>query len=229
MLKLFYYQKTDRGKIREINEDSLAAILPENDDERLSKGSVFVVADGLGGLADGEVASREAVRTFEELFKRSQNPLTVADIKKIFDVINAGIFKINSPKMSDQWMATTLTASYFYKNKVSVGHVGDCRMYQVRRKKIGCLTKDHSAGRHILTRAIGTHPMVQTDVYETAILPEDVYVQCSDGLYSMMDDRQIQDCVVKNDPQKSCENLVALANKQGGHDNITVQVIEIHD
>ncbi len=228
-MKLSYYQKTDCGRVREINEDSFSAILPKEESMRLKEGSAFVVADGLGGLADGEIASRGAIYTFEELWRDSPNFRNAEGVNEIFNTINKKIFELNRPKNSGDWMATTLTASFFYEDLLYIGHVGDCRVYQVRHHKIHCLTKDHSSSRNILTRAIGTHPSVQVDFYTAPLQTGDCYVQCSDGLYSMADDEAMLNSITQNSPQQTCETLVTLANRQGGLDNITVQVIQLYE
>ena len=122
-------------------------------------------------------------------------------------------------------MATTLTASFFYQDRLYIGHVGDCRTYRVRDRRIQSLTTDHAIGRHTLTRTIGAEPDVEVDVYEVTPRAGDLYVQCSDGLYGMVSDQEIMEVASQNPPQKSCDELIRLANHYGGADNITVQVI----
>ena len=228
-MRLSYYQNTDRGQVREINEDFMAAITPGDNELSLKEGSVFVIADGLGGLADGEVASGEAIQTFEMLWRDLPDFQTTQGVRTIFNTINARIFQINHPKESAEWMATTLTASFFYENRLTIGHIGDCRVYQVRHHQIRRLTTDHSFSRNILTRTIGTDPSVQADVYTLPLEVGDSYIQCSDGLYSMVDDQAILDSTAEEDPRKVCEILIASANRRGGLDNITVQVIQVHE
>ena len=137
------------------------------------------------------------------------------------------IYQMNKKEGPWECMATTLTTSLFYEDHLSIGHVGDCRVYQVRDGRILCLTKDHSVDRHTLTRAIGTSFDIEVDVYEWQIKPNDCYIQCSDGLYSMVSEKDILNSAAESSVEKACEQLVKLANENGGADNITLQVIRL--
>ena len=220
-----YAQQTDRGRVRENNEDFMSAVPAKDDHTANKKGNLFIVADGLGGLASGEIASREAVEGLEKawgLLDRFEGPQWIKDT---FRAVNAAIFKVNQARGLDRMMATTLTASFFHQKHLCIGHVGDCRVYRIRGRTIHRLTQDHALDRHTITRTIGGEPDVEVDVYE--LLPEkgDIYIQCSDGLYSMIPETEVLKTVIQNTPKKSCEALVRLANAYGGADNITVQVI----
>lgn len=229
MLGILYSQISDRGQLRENNEDSYEACVPDDPHVLSRKGALFVIADGLGGLADGEVASRSAALQSRDLFNGRQEVQPARWLREVTRQVNKKIYGMNCEKSPMEWMATTLTLCLFQNRRLHVGHVGDCRVYRVRGNTISCLTQDHTIGRHTLTRAIGTDPKVEPDLVEEEALPGDLYVQCSDGLYSMMAGEELQSIVTRFPPRESCEHLAALANERGGPDNITVQVIRLRE
>ena len=226
-LKIQFAEGTDQGQVRANNEDSLAAILALDPVTEKDKGNLFIVADGLGGLASGEVASRSAVEGVSNAWqdlKRFQSP---SWLKETFLQVNDAIFTENQKRGREDIMATTLTVCLFHGNHLNIGHVGDCRVYRVRGGKIHCLTVDHAIDRYTLTRTIGAEPKVEVDVYELVPEKGDIYVQCSDGLYSMVPDEKILETVRDQGPEVGCQKLIELANAAGGQDNITVQVIHL--
>lgn len=227
MHQLTYAQITDCGKVRENNEDSMALCIPPDVKDQQIKGALFIVADGLGGLADGEIASRTAVDTLEKLWSDLTQFPGPAWLEEAFQAVNSTVYKVNQTREPYEIMATTLTASLFFKDKLYIGHVGDCRAYRIRDNKIHQLTQDHAIGRHTLTRTIGTDMPVQADVYETPLKKGDIYIQCSDGLYPLLKEKELQEIASQNLPKKGCQEFVKLANQYGGPDNITVQVIHV--
>lgn len=207
---------TDPGLVRENNEDSMAI-----------EGPFFVVADGLGGLPEGEVASQAAVQKLISLYKGLKKFPGKDWLREAFLEANRIIFGFNSGRTQAERMATTLTASLFHKQKIFIGHVGDCRVLQIRKGRSSWLTTDHSTGRHSLTRCIGFSPDVEVDVYESDTESGDIYVQCSDGLHSVVSQDEITRTAQKYPPKETCEKLVGLANHYGGPDNITLQVVRV--
>lgn len=191
------------------------------------KGFLFAVADGLGGMERGEVASGMAVLELHYLFKAMIEFTGPSWLREAFVKVNQRIYGENKPLAVDEWMGTTLTASLFFKDQLTIGHVGDSRLYQIRRGAISRLTTDHSLDRYTLTRVVGTGPKVEADIYEIQAEPGDTYVQCSDGLYSMVSDEAISAAASSCSPEEGCRRLVELANGNGGADNITLQVIKV--
>jgi protein phosphatase len=226
-LNLSYFQVSNRGWVRDINEDFASVIMPEGEEQRLSEGCLFALADGLGGQPDGEIASREAIAHLDKLEKSHVHFKSSDEVEKIIRDINQHVYTLNKHKASYDRMATTLTVSFFYQNKISIGHVGDCRVYRIRGPEIRCLTQDHSAGPNALTRAIGLENHIEVDYYEYPLEKEDIYIQCSDGLHSILSNYEIFQQAVLNDPRATCMNLIDLAMRRGGPDNITVQTIQI--
>ncbi len=226
-MNITYFQVSNRGWVRENNEDFASVIMPEDVERRLSDGCLFALADGLGGLPDGEIASRESIAHLEKLEKGHSHFQSPAEVEKLFRSINHHVYTLNEHKPSFKRMATTLTVSFFHQKHISIGHVGDCRVYRVRGPEIRCLTQDHSTGPTELTRAIGLEDHVEVDYYEHKLEKEDIYIQCSDGLHNVLSNYEIYQQIQFGDPRATCMNLINMAMRRGGPDNITVQTIEV--
>ena len=224
--------RTDVGCVRERNEDSLAVSPP-----------LFAVADGMGGHAAGDVASELAVKVL------MKNAPTTADVDMRGDaVIKANHAVINEALRAElAGMGTTMTACVIEGTHLAIAHVGDSRAYLLHHGKLQQLTRDHSlvadmveAGRlteeearvhpnrSIITRAIGSDPNMQPDLYEITASPGDRLLLCSDGLYSMVENSRIQSQLARiRDPQRCASALVNDAISAGGLDNVTVVVVDI--
>jgi serine/threonine protein phosphatase PrpC len=233
---------SDRGRLRPANEDSLV-VRPE---QRL-----FAVADGMGGHAAGEVASRLAAGVIEQL----ELPVDPS-LDGLPEVIAQGIRAANHAIVEDSsvnrdhmGMGTTLTVLALAPDlqRAVYGHVGDSRLYQLRGRKLEQITRDHTwvqeqvdAGRlsipqarshplsSVLTRALGTEPNVDVDTGTLDCLPGDRFLLCSDGLTGMLVDRIIADIMIQDaGPREIAEQLIEAANDRGGADNITVVVVAL--
>ncbi|HAV21326.1 MAG: Stp1/IreP family PP2C-type Ser/Thr phosphatase [Bacillota bacterium] len=222
--------RSDIGLVRAVNEDSF-----------LVTDVLFAVADGLGGHEAGEVASRMAIDLLEEhLPYFRSNP---ADkLRETFTRINTAIHQRSMSDENCKGMGTTLTALLIQDGTAYIGHVGDSRAYLVRDNVIYQLTEDHSVvgelvrlglltkgeakthpQRHLLTRAIGTLPEVDIEIVNSKIEPGDRFILCTDGLSEAIEDSGILDVVTSNQtPPQVVDELINLANRNGGHDNVTV-------
>jgi serine/threonine protein phosphatase PrpC len=238
---------SDVGCVRELNEDSGACIQPDNPELRASKGSLILVADGMGGHSAGEVASRLAVDIITRIYYEDAGDPQSA-LKKAFREANREIHKAAEKDESKTGMGTTCTALVLQNGTAISAHVGDSRLYLVRRQAIYLMTEDHSAvmemvkaglitieqARHhpdknVILRALGSHPEVEVFSWN-APLPVrggDRFVLCSDGLYDLVEDDEIKERVAERHPHSACETLIGLARERGGYDNITVGVIAV--
>lgn len=234
---------TDVGRVREKNEDYLETF-------ESAFGNVFIVCDGMGGHIAGEIASRLAVATIKEHI--ISNPEKINNTKQI---IRSAIQLANS-KIIEKWhdepqlkgMGTTIVILIIRFNFAYYAHVGDSRIYIVRNKKIYQITKDQSFVQSLvdgglisykeaethprkneITQALGISDTVKIDLNEIGLnlYKDDAFILCTDGLTGLVDDDIIQNIVIKNDAQDSCTKLVSLANNNGGHDNITIQIIRV--
>ena len=225
--------RTDVGLVREHNEDSLLVAPP-----------LFVVCDGMGGHEAGEVASEMAIRTMENLadsIKDAQSMISAVE------AANLNVIKAPRQGIGREGMGTTMTAAKVTGERVMIAQVGDSRAYLLHNGRIQQLTRDHSLmadliesgqiteaearfhpNRSVITRAIGSDPYMQPDIYELNLSSGDRLLLCSDGLNAMLDDYQIEDILRDvTDPQTCADMLVSAARNAGGYDNITTIVVDI--
>ena len=205
---------------------------------------LFAVADGMGGARGGEIASRVAATALGESVDGSGASRVVALIQEA----NRQVYERAREDSDASGMGTTITVALFEDGIVSIGHVGDSRAYLIRDRKVDQLTEDHSLvaelvrtgrlspeeaethpQRSVITRALGTDPDVDVDVFSVEAKPGDLFLICSDGLTSMVDDATILDVVERqrHDLDAAAKELVAAANLSGGEDNITVVFFEV--
>lgn len=228
--------KTHTGRQREANEDSCFERAP-----------VFAVADGMGGAQAGEVASGLAVEAFEA--ERDDALAPEAYLRETAERANRSIFERARGDSSRSGMGTTLTAAVLADGEVSIGHVGDSRAYLLREGELGQLTNDHSlveelrrqgkltreqAAEHpqrsVITRALGPEPGVDVDTMTVSARAGDVFLLCSDGLTTMLDDDRVQAILEEaEDLEQAADHLVRAANDRGGKDNITVVLFRLED
>jgi serine/threonine protein phosphatase PrpC len=226
---------TDLGKVREGNEDSYLVDPPL---------LLYAVADGMGGHRGGEVASHLALETVESLARAGTGTLAHQ-----VQEANRTVFERSQRDRRVTGMGTTLTAARIVDDAVHLAHVGDSRAYLLRAGAFRQLTEDHTlvnrmvkAGeitadeadvhphRNVLTRALGTEPDVEVDETEVVLMDGDRLLLCSDGLFGMVTEDQIQ-AILENepDPQRAADRLVVAANRAGGVDNITALVLDTHE
>jgi protein phosphatase len=228
MYDIRFAQATHQGLVRSNNEDAMVIEDPGQASLREKKGVLFAVADGLGGLDQGEVASRTAVDEVRRLFHALPQLRDGHWLREAVEIANEQIFNLNKGLVHLERMATTLTLSVFKGGRVYVGHVGDSRLYRVRSEKITRLTTDHSIDRHTLTRVVGLDSTVIPELCEFDLEHRDRYIQCSDGLYASLSDGEILRIALKfESPQEAVSKLIEAANAAGGIDNTTVQVIDV--
>jgi len=226
--------KTDVGRQRSVNEDSLVLAPP-----------FFAVADGMGGARAGEVASAMAAETFQG--ESDSGEPAEAQLTRILREANRRIYELAVSDDSHRGMGTTVTAAKVTGNEVSLGHVGDSRAYRLRDGELEQVTRDHSlvaelersgqitpeAAEHhpqrsIITRALGPEPDVQVDTYTLAGRDGDLFLICSDGLTSMISDDELASILRSSDTlDEAADSLVRAANQSGGKDNITVVLFRL--
>jgi protein phosphatase len=233
--------RTDVGIVRSGNEDNYL-MLPDR--------AVFIVADGMGGHAAGEVASEMAVRIVAQQLGDLAGLDAAATADRLRHAIreaNAAIFERTLTEHDKRGMGTTATALVLRDRQYLVGQVGDSRAYLLRDGQLLQLTKDHSyvqeqvdAGylspdearthpySNVITRCVGANDDVAPDTYVGTLHPGDLFLLASDGLTGMIDDTRLHDLMTSSpDPQRLVEQLVAEANRLGGLDNITAIVVRI--
>ena len=243
-MKVKCFQLSSAGVVRDHNEDFIAFWQPDDFALLQGIGSLAVLADGVGGMGNGEVASRMAAETAQAIFKESKPGSPPANVVR--EIYNEAAVKIFQASGGKGRMSTTLLTSIFRDDKVTVAHVGDSRAYLIRAGKIKRLTSDHSytslqvklglllernamtsPHRSTLTRSVGAEPICHFDITTEALVKGDVVLHCSDGLYGYVLDDEILDAVNKYHPGEACKRLVALAEKRQASDNVSIQIIHV--
>lgn len=230
--------RTDTGRQRPHNEDAFE-LAPDM--------GIAVLADGMGAHNAGEVASQIAVSTTLSILRQTAGISAHDRLETAVHAAHGGIQEKAGSSSRYQGMGTTIVAVLLDKLKLHVAHVGDSRLYQLRKGVLTALTRDHSllqefidkglyspeearqkVARNILTRALGLEGELKVDVREVFIQAGDRYLVCSDGLYEMVSDTDIAAMLNRSmSADDTCGALIELANAKGGKDNITVVVIDI--
>lgn len=238
------FAKSDIGRERQINEDYYYIAKDED------KIKLYIIADGMGGYNAGEVASKLAVKSVKE-YIYSNYDISNTDQEYIENIMrdavkyaNDVVYKTSLTKPELNGMGTTLDACLIYNNKVFIGHIGDSRVYRIRKDFVRKVTKDHSyvqkliedgtitkeeaynhPKKNMLTKALGCIEPIEPDVVIKTFLKDDILVMTTDGLTNMIKEDEIFN-IIKEDLNTSVENLVEKANDNGGYDNITVVIIK---
>jgi serine/threonine-protein kinase len=243
-MKIKCFQLSSVGTVRDHNEDFVAFWEPQDFHQLQKTGSLAVLADGVGGEGNGDIASRMAAETALEIFREAKPDASTNDtVRRIFDEAAARIFQAAQQKGR---MSTTLLATVFRDDKATVAHVGDSRAYLIRAGKIKRLTTDHSyttlqvrlglllernamtsQHRSTLTRSVGSDPICHYDIKTETLEQGDLILHCSDGLYGFVLDEEILDIIVKNHPAEACKRLIGAAERRQASDNVSVQIIQV--
>ncbi len=245
--KLQHATLSDVGLRRQNNEDSAAAYLCASETEFTSRGHLFLVADGMGGHAVGELASQLAAESIPHAWTKLPGDSAPQVLREAIVTANKVINERGSQNRDFLRMGTTCTVLALTPGGAYVGHVGDSRCYRIRRDRIDQLTFDHSLHwemqrqaretgipmelpehRNIITRSLGPEPEVQVDVEGPfLVLPGDIFLLCSDGLSGDVRDDEIGALAAELAPAQACRALVHLSNMRGGGDNCTVTIVRV--
>lgn len=235
---------TDVGRKRRHNEDFVDFYEPVDPENLILNGRLYIVADGVGGGAAGEVASEYAVKKVLYEYYRSTGQDLGERLRSVIYIANADIFEHVEQRPELGRMGTTVVAVVIRGDELVVANVGDSRAYMVRNGEIYQITRDHSlvaklveegsitpeeAERHpkrnVLLRSIGADPDVYPDIFEGNLKPGDQIVLCSDGLTRYVSDDEILGVATRMPTDCAVRQLVDMANKRGGKDNISVMLL----
>jgi len=227
------YYTTDKGGIRENNEDSIIS-----DCEK----GILIVADGMGGHVYGEIASKMAVELMAEMLAKEEE-INEEKIRTIIQMVNVRIYKEAKSNREKNGMGTTLTGMIIKGNDCFIGHIGDSRAYLIRKNTICQITKDHSlvqslidkgiltrdaAREHplknVISQALGLNKTVNPDVHRIKIEKNDVLFLCTDGLSNPIKDEEILSIVIEGDFESVCDRFLTAVKKRESNDNITFGV-----
>jgi PPM family protein phosphatase len=249
MLDIHFGQVTDPGKLRANNEDAMGSFAPSSRHTARSHGYLFAVADGVGGLDLGEVASATAISVVVDGFARAQPDAALMSLMpRLVQHANAAVHDLGLEReRRGKKIATTLVACALRYDQAVVSHVGDSRCYLVRGGKARTLTEDHSwvnqqrklglisaaemadsESRHVLVRSLGPELFISPDTSAITLQPDDLLVLSTDGLHGQMRDAELADIASQDKkPEELARELVARAIEIDGSDNATAQVIRV--
>jgi serine/threonine protein phosphatase PrpC len=239
--------RTDTGLVRTLNEDSVAWVTPHDDDAANRRGSLALVADGMGGHAAGEVASALAADVVRRLYYGLDGPIPQV-LASAFAAANRAIIEYAQEHPECRGMGTTCTVLAFRDSQAWLAHIGDSRAYLLRDHHLvqlsedqtlvaklvseGTLTQaeaDHSPMHNVILQALGTtsniKPMIGTK--GLPLQEGDVLILCSDGVSNMVPDVQIAEIASRLPPQEACDALIEAALAAGGHDNASLGVFSV--
>jgi protein phosphatase len=242
-----YASLTDVGMRRSHNQDAHATLLAGDEQQWRERGHLFLVADGMGAHAVGELASELAVVNIPHTYHKQAAQSGVPSLRKAFIEANATIHAKGQQNPEFSGMGTTTTALLLRPEGAWIGHVGDSRAYRIRDGRIEQLSFDHSlvwemARRHgvdpetlqgipsnVIVRSLGPEPLVEVDIEGPhPVKAGDLYLLCSDGLSGQVADAELGAIASILPPAEACRVLVDLANLRGGPDNITVLIVQVN-
>ena len=237
------FANSDIGKVRDMNQDSY--YVSDKDD----KIKLYIVADGMGGYKGGEIASKLAIESsknyiinnFDQIKKERDQIIEL--IKNAIEYANMVVYEKSKEVPELAGMGTTIDVCLIYSNRIYIGHIGDSRVYRLRKDffrkltvddsyveqlvKEGNITKEEAYNhpkKNMLTKALGCTAFVEPTVLVKGFMKGDILLMCTDGLTNMLTEEKIFEIIKQNSEQAS-EELVKKANEQGGYDNITAVII----
>jgi serine/threonine protein phosphatase PrpC len=238
---------TDTGCVRPSNEDAAAYVIPSGDDPNAARGSLLIVADGMGGHAAGEIASGLAVEVVRRVYYARTEPVPES-LVIAFDAANRAILEHASKFPECRGMGTTCTALVAQDGHLWLAHVGDSRAYILRKGNLKQLSRDQTLhaemireglmsqeeaetanGRNVILQALGISPDLEPAIWEKGVPLKagDIVILCSDGLWNMVDDEAIGEIAGSRAPEAACKDLIAAALAAGGYDNVSVGVFAV--
>ncbi len=237
--------KTDIGMVRDTNQDAFKIVA-------LGTGSgLALVCDGMGGARGGDTASTIAKKVITETIQKTYQDVMGAEAVKamVLEAVasaNRAIYQTAKDHPEYTGMGTTVVLSLLHQKRAYIAHVGDSRLYLMREHSLTQITRDHSfiqemvdrgeispeearvhPNKNIITRAVGVHWDVDVDFYSLDLYPGDKLLLCTDGLTNLCPDEKLADVISSDSIEEAAETLICTANQEGGHDNITVVIVEV--
>lgn len=236
------------GPVRPDNQDATCAWLPEQAEEARERGAFAAIADGVGGQARGDLASRVAVEIALRAFRQSKPGTTLANVmRQVFSAAGHAVHHL-AADASANGTATTLSVCILRHDQLVVGHIGDARVYLLHAGKLKQLTEDHNyAGvqlqmglitpreaarspmRHVLTRSLGREAQVTPDIRTATLAEGDRVILCTDGLHACVTAEQIASVAAEHEPARACELLIELASQNNPQDNASVVIMRVDE
>jgi PPM family protein phosphatase len=239
-------QQTDIGRQREVNEDHVGYVVPEDTQILARKGALFIVTDGLGGHTAGERASEIALKAASDAYYQSEDDDVAVALRHAIEHANATIYQMATENAQWKGMGTTCVAAVLQGEMAYVANVGDSRAYLVRDNQMKQISLDHSLvgrlvrdgeitedearvhpERNMIYRCLGEKSDVEVDIFSEKVQESDLLLLCTDGLTGLVSNEELCSIVHQYEPQESVRHLIERANENGGPDNITALVVRV--
>jgi len=246
-LELEISLQTDPGMVRTNNEDRGVYKRPGDPETAANKGTLIVVADGMGGASAGEVASEMAIRIIPELYYSSPQAPALA-VKEALESASSEIHRAAQADPELRGMGTTCVAMAILQSEAFVAYVGDSRLYLLRNGNFYQLTEDHTVvgemvrngiitreqarnheERNVLSLSLGGRPEITASYWEKPMIVQsgDLLLACTDGLHDLVSDSEMQAIIADSPADVAVKNLIEAAKRHGGHDNITAALVHV--
>lgn len=238
--------KTDLGRVRDNNEDKFEYYLPDDEAKLAQRGQVFLVCDGMGGHAAGQIASELTAKTFIDVYLNHPSSDPRVAMESAVKAANRFVLDVARAVPSRRGMGTTLSALIFLQGAAFAVQVGDSRVYRLRGEEFQQVTEDHGwveeaikrgeippeaahdhPYKHVLTRAVGNEDAVECDIFELPLAEGDQFLLCSDGLSNHVSDEEMRAALMEFGPSEAAWRLVGKALVDGGSDNCTVVIVRV--
>jgi serine/threonine protein phosphatase PrpC len=239
--------RTDKGRVRDHNEDFVAFHEPAGPSEEDENGWLFIVADGVGGADAGEVASQYATeQTIAHYLAGRETADWGQRLLQAMQAANSDLRQLVAEQVGNNRMATTMVATVLHDSTATIANVGDSRGYHWRDGRLRQITKDQSLvarlleegaiteeealnhpRKNVILHSLGSEKKAHIDLYDVGLMPGEKLVLCSDGLTRHVADSEIAKVISEKEPAEATDILIQLANRRGGEDNISVAVLHI--
>ncbi len=246
---LVVHSCTDIGRIRQQNDDYHGHFIPTDESIMYKWGSIFAIADGVGGCAAGNVASAEAVNVLlQEYYFGAHSEKTPERFKNAFQYTAVHLYDLSTgTNTAFQNMKCTLSALLIKHDKFFITHIGDSKIFLIRSNKMVQLTKDHSfvgklvrlglitpeqarvhPNKNILLKALGDSPIMPPDFYSGKIIPGDIFCLVTDGMLEHATENELKEFIQKYNSEEGLKGIVRQLNQRGGFDNMTIMTVEVN-
>ena len=240
---------TDKGCVRQNNEDFHGYYIPTSKPVISKLGSLFIISDGVGGNVGGEVASAEAVNVLlQEYYFGEHSERIPKRLKETVHYTAMHIYDLStSPSQSVNGMKCTLSALLIKHDKFFISHVGDSKIFLLRSNKMIQLTKDHSLvgklerlgiisseqarvhpNRHILLKALGDQPIMLADFYSGDVIPNDIFCLITDGVLEHETQEELNLLLQTDNSEEGFKKIISEMNQRGGYDNMTIMTVKVN-
>lgn len=239
---------THAGRVRPKNEDYLLSEVPEDPAAAAARGSLFLVADGVGGVGGGAIASAEAAHTVLQEYYLDRHGDPGRHLRRAVQRANLHVFNMRMGHPDLSGMQTTLTALVVCQGRYWVGHVGDSKLFLLRDGLLRQITRDHTmveemrklglvdaqgaarhSHRHLLTRTVGGDALLAVDLLSGRCRSGDCYILATDGIFEHVTPEDVRTAFANSPPAEAAAACIAEANRRGGFDNLTVLAARLTD